>query len=95
MKYLVCRFDAVHKEYPGQMIQSSRFPIEVEFNRHTAEELRAGYSTPEAIARRAFNSINPGYVGPYQYLVVPLYPAVVVSFKRPTPKLEVSVQDYL
>lgn len=89
MRYLVCRKDAIKRNGGTSTINSSCFPIEVEMHPDN-------YSyNSETIVRKAFDSINEGYVGMYDYVVVPLDDAKVVSFRRkPEPKYVARITNY-
>lgn len=69
MQYLVCRMDALRPN--GQMKTSEYFPMLVE----------SYHGSEEDIVRKALDTINKGYVGMHEYIVVPLIDAKVVSFK--------------
>lgn len=89
MKYLVMRKDAIKRGGTASM-SSSCFPIEVEIDYHRPCEQFA-----EEIVRKACNQLNQGYhPGEYDYVVVPMVEAVVVSFRKPRPQLEVTVSNY-
>lgn len=74
-KYLVCRKDAVH---PHPSLSSSFFPVIV--------EMGPGDHWGEDIARKACESVFPGYIGMHEYIVVPLDEARVVEFSKRLPK---------
>lgn len=85
MKYLVMRKEIIKGPHIGASLQSSCFPIEVEV---------LGGISDESIVRMALDKINPGYIGMYDYVVVPMDRATVVSFRKPQPQYEVHVDTY-
>lgn len=89
MKFLVIRNDAIHRKGRKSQMNSSMFPIEVEVN-----SLRAMEYSSEQIVRMALDTINPGYVGMYEYVVVPMFNASVVQFRPVKPQLDVQVKAY-
>lgn len=87
MKYLVMRKDAIKRGGTASM-SSSCFPIEVEMGNNRS-------FTMEAVVRQACEQLNQGYhPGEYDYVVVPMVEAVVVSFRKPRPQLEVTISNY-
>lgn len=89
MKFLVMRKDAI-KRGGTAALSSSCFPIEVEVSPTTT-----GF-TDEDIVRMACIQLNDGYSpGEYDYVVVPMRDASIVSFRKPQPKFEVTVRSYV
>lgn len=88
MKYLVMRKDAIKRGGTAGM-SSSHFPIEVEMGNYRS-------FTMEAVVRQAcaLSLIQGYYPGEYDYVVVPMVEAVVVSFRKPRPQLEVTISNY-
>lgn len=81
MKYLVCRKDAMR---PGHSINSSCFPIVVEFSHPP---------TAEEIVRKAFDTFGTAYVGKHEYVIIPMIDAQIVSLV-PRPTYDVQVTPY-
>lgn len=91
MKYLVLRKDAIKRGGIASM-HSSCFPIEVEVN--DSNWAGEAYTSVE-IVEKACNQLSENYrPGAYDYIVVPMKEALVVSFRRPQPKLDVAVSRY-
>lgn len=90
MKYLVCRLDAVRPN--GHMRTSHFFPMVVDVEDSSLYKT----NNDEFIVRKALDTISQGYVGKYEYIVVPLDQARVVSFKPiPQPSYMVETRDYI
>lgn len=87
MKYLVLRSNAIKRRHPTNTLSSSCFPIEVEMDNY-------GSHSVEDILNKAFDLINEGYRGKYEYIVVPMIDAKVVSFRKPQPEYEVRISNY-
>lgn len=86
MKYLVCRKNLLR---PGNSISSSDFwPMVVDM------PMSGEAHTSENILRTALDSINEGYTPSYEYVIVPMHEAQIVSIRPPKPQYEVHVRRY-
>lgn len=85
-RYLVCRKDAIRGS-SREMISNSCFPILVEYDSCPGDD------SAESIVRKAFDTINQGYIGMHEYIVIPMHDALLVSF-RPKANYEVSVRNF-
>lgn len=88
--FLVLRKDIIR---PNQQISSSCFPIEVILTNEEVSEWSSSEEYAEFIVRKALDTFRHGYVGMYEYVVVSLFDAKIVSFK-PKKSYNVEVRSY-
>lgn len=89
-KYLVVRQSCLYNKNDGlrqRMQHTEYWPMIVEMPLGT-------YHTPEEVVRVALDSINEGYRPNYEYVVVLMNSAKIVSFRKPEPEYITNVRNF-